>query len=71
MLDEDTLAVVGIATRIRDRMRRSGQPTEVAGWAEVLDEHALQMVATGHRCELESRLATAVGALPEVEGVLP
>jgi siroheme synthase-like protein len=71
MLDEDTLDVVGIATRIRDRMRASGQPTEVAGWAEILDEHALQLVATDHRCELETRLAAAVGALPEGEGVLP
>lgn len=71
MLDEDTLDVVGVATRIRDRMRASGQSTEVAGWVEVLDEHALHMVTTGRLAELEARLAAAVGAAPEVEEARP
>ncbi|MEZ5228579.1 MAG: bifunctional precorrin-2 dehydrogenase/sirohydrochlorin ferrochelatase [Acidimicrobiales bacterium] len=61
LLDHDTLAVFAIAAGVRDRMRANGQPTEVAGWNEVLDNDALPLVAAGEHDELARRLATAVG----------
>jgi siroheme synthase-like protein len=64
LLDDDTLAVVDAAARVRRRMRAASLPTEVPGWAEVLDMHALGLVAGGRAGELERRLEAAVGAPP-------
>ncbi len=64
IIDDDTLAVFVIAGAVRDRMRAAGQPTEVAGWNDVLDNDALDLVAAGRHDELTTRLAEAVGAMP-------
>ena len=64
LLDDDTIAVFGIAAAVRDRMRASGQPTEVPGWNEVLDHDAIALVANGRHDELTRRLNEAVGATP-------
>lgn len=64
MIDDATLDVVDIASGVRDRMRASGQPTEVAGWAEVLDDNALELALAGEHIELDARLGAAVGAMP-------
>ncbi len=69
LLDEDTLAVFEVAARVRARLRADGHPTEVPGWAEVLDQDALALVANGRHAELESRLARAVGPDRRIETV--
>lgn len=60
LLDDDALAVVEIATRVRMAVRNAGYPTEVPGWAEVLDNEALDLVRSGQPEELERRLFEAV-----------
>lgn len=71
MLDEATVDVVDIAARVRDRMLASGQPTEVTGWAEILDDHAVAMAAAGRHAELETLITAAVGAPSETGGDRP
>ncbi len=61
MLDDGTLEVFEAAARVRGRLRSAGLPTEVSGWAEVLDEHALELVASGHTGALEDLLERRVG----------
>ena len=60
LLDDGVDDVVEVAAGVRDRMRRAGRPTEVPGWAEVLDREALDLVRSGQRDELERRLEAAV-----------
>ena len=60
VLDDDTLAVAEIATRARQAVRDAGLSTEVPGWAEVLDNEALDLIADGRPEQLERRLFEAV-----------
>lgn len=60
LLDDDALAVVDTATRVRRAARDAGHPTEVPGWAEVLDNEALDLIRSGQPEELERRLFEAV-----------
>ncbi len=60
LLDDDALAVIEIATRVRRAVRNAGFPTEVPGWAEVLDSEALDLVRSNRPEELERRLFEAV-----------
>lgn len=53
--------VVEAASRVRERLRAAGRPTEVPGWADVLDRDALDLVRNGAADELERRLWDAVG----------
>jgi precorrin-2 dehydrogenase / sirohydrochlorin ferrochelatase len=67
---EDLLAdgvdeVVEAAVRVRERLRTAGHPTEVPGWAEVLDHHALDLARAGDIDGLEHRLWLAVQPLQE------
>lgn len=60
LVDEDTLTVAAIAARVRRAIRAAGHPTEVPGWADVLNDNALDLVAAGQPEELERRLFEAV-----------
>ncbi|MEM7274031.1 MAG: bifunctional precorrin-2 dehydrogenase/sirohydrochlorin ferrochelatase [Actinomycetota bacterium] len=60
LLDDETLAVVEAAARVRTIVRQAGLPTEVPGWAEVLDDHGLRLARDGRIEELERRLLDAV-----------
>jgi siroheme synthase-like protein len=60
MLDEPTLTVTEIATRVRDAIRGQGLSTEVPAWADVLDREALDLVDSGRPEVLERRLFEAV-----------
>ena len=60
LLDDHTLQVAEVATRVRRAVRDAGHRTEVPGWAEVLDSEALLLVAAGQPEELERRLFEAV-----------
>lgn len=60
LLDDATLAVIRTATAVRDRVRAEGYPTEVPGWAEVLDGDALALARDGRLDELETTLYAAV-----------
>lgn len=62
MLDHDTMMVLEIAARVRERLRADRRATEVPGWAATLDDKALPMLAAGRHDELEALLAAAVGA---------
>lgn len=62
LLDDGVDEVVDVASRVRDRMRAAGRPTEVPGWAAVLDADALTLVRHGRADELEQRLWAAVDA---------
>lgn len=60
LLNDHTLQVAEVATRVRRAVRDAGHRTEVPGWAEVLDGEALDLVASGQPEELERRLFEAV-----------
>jgi precorrin-2 dehydrogenase len=60
ILDDDTLAVAATCSEVRDEVRAAGLPTEVDGWADVLDREALDLVAAGRGDILHDRLLTAV-----------
>ena len=60
LIDDDTLAVADAAAAVRTEVRAAGRSTEVPGWAEVLDDAALELVAAGRSDELRERLAAAV-----------
>ncbi len=60
LLDDDTVAVAEIATQVRAIVREAGHPTEVSGWAHVLDGEALDLVRSGRPAELHRRLLEAV-----------
>lgn len=60
LLDEETIVVAEIAARVRDNIRSLGLPTEVPGWAGVLDDEALELVRAGTPEALERRLYEAV-----------
>lgn len=61
VLDDGVDDVVEAASRVRQRLRAAGLPTEVPGWQEVLDGEALDLVRAGDVEELERRLWDAVG----------
>lgn len=60
MLDDDTLAVADTCAEVRSEVRAAGLPTEVDGWAELLDREALELVGDGHVDVLHDRLLAAV-----------
>ncbi len=60
LLDRDTVAISEISARVRDSVRGRGLPTEVPGWAAVLDADAEALVAAGRGDELEQLLFDAV-----------
>lgn len=60
MVDDDALAVVATAARVRAIVREAGLATEVPAWAEVLDRDGLDLVRDGRVEELERRLLEAV-----------
>ncbi len=60
LLDRDTVVIAEIIARVRDSVRGRGLPTEVPGWAAVLDDDAEALVAAGRGDELERRLFNAV-----------
>ena len=60
LLDEDTLAIAEVATRVRAAVREAGLGTEVPGWADVLDHEALDLIAAEQPEQLERRLFEAV-----------
>lgn len=65
LLDGDTLQVAETCAAVRAEVRDVGYPTEVPGWADVLDREALDLVSRGGRQELHGRLFAAVtGARP-------
>jgi siroheme synthase-like protein len=65
MLDDHLQDVLDIASRVRTGMRATGRPTEVDGWAEVLDGDAVALARSGHLDEREQRFRSAVdGAVP-------
>ncbi|MFV0525769.1 MAG: bifunctional precorrin-2 dehydrogenase/sirohydrochlorin ferrochelatase [Acidimicrobiales bacterium] len=61
LLDEATGTVIEVTSAVRERMRADGRPTEVPGWAEVLDNEALALAAAGRRHDLERSFDTALG----------
>jgi siroheme synthase-like protein len=68
LLDDHAQDVLEVAARVRDRMRSAGRPTEVSGWAEVLDADAVDLARAGRLDELERRLSEAVLAGDPAEG---
>jgi siroheme synthase-like protein len=60
LLDDATLAVLDTAAGVREEVRAAGRPTEVPGWAEVLDGTALDLARRGRLADLERRLHEAV-----------
>lgn len=60
LVNEHTVAVAEAAARVRDTVRSLGLSTEVPGWAEVLDNDALDLVRSGRVEQLERRLFEAV-----------
>ena len=56
LLDDTTIEVASIASRVRAAIRAEGLPTEVGAWAEILDGPALGLVAAGRAHELERAL---------------
>ncbi|MGH1490767.1 MAG: precorrin-2 dehydrogenase/sirohydrochlorin ferrochelatase family protein [Acidimicrobiales bacterium] len=68
LLDDETVAVAEIATRVRDAVKGTGLPTEVPGWAEVLDNEAIDLFRSGTPEELERRLFEAVAEPPDQSG---
>ena len=61
VLADGVVEVLDAAARVRCRLRSAGRPTEVPGWADVLDSDALALVRSGRVDELERRLWDAVG----------
>jgi precorrin-2 dehydrogenase / sirohydrochlorin ferrochelatase len=60
LLDDGVDEVLEAAVRVRGRLRSAGRPTEVPGWAEVLDRDGAQLGREGAVDELERRLWQAV-----------
>lgn len=71
LIDEDTLAVARIAGRVREAARDAELPTEVPGWADVLDREALDLVGSGRPEQLERRLWEAVAGHHGSQAELP
>ncbi|MFV0257182.1 MAG: bifunctional precorrin-2 dehydrogenase/sirohydrochlorin ferrochelatase [Acidimicrobiales bacterium] len=68
LLDDTTGTVIDVATAVREQMRAAGRPTEVPGWADVLDNQALALAAAGRRDDLERAFTTALGLRPDGTG---
>lgn len=71
LLDDGVEDVVEVAARVRERLRTAGRPTEVPGWAAVLDAHADPLARQGELDELERRLWQAVGGDLAVDAAAP